>query len=295
MSLIERAVARLSASGRPLPSFQGPALVEEGIDAAVAVAPNVAPAARSAPALPPDRSLGAPVSLPLARMRETGLLIPAARATQTGQEFRLIKGAVLEAAIGAKSRKTPRERRIAVASALPGEGKTFCAINLAVSIVSSGEQPVLLIDADMIRPSIDRHLDVGGIGGLVDAMKDESSVFPLIRPTDIPGLHVLPAGASLAHAGEYLASRRIAQLLDAISAVYPEWIVVLDTPPLLAVTEVRSLIKHVGQVLLVVEAGGTTRRSIQAALATLPEGTDTRLVLNKASSQRRRYDNWYGY
>ena len=118
MSLIERAVARLSASGRPLPSFHGPALVEEGVDAPVAT--TVPPAARSAPALPPDRSLGAAVSLPLARMRETGLLIPAARATQTGQEFRLIKGAVLEAAIGAKSRKTPRERRIAVASALPG-------------------------------------------------------------------------------------------------------------------------------------------------------------------------------
>lgn len=296
MSLIERAVARLSGAGGPGITY--PPIRTSLPSADAGLAPRPGTAAAVGPAL----ALGEPVALPLARMRDAGLLTPQARATGTGREFRQIKSAVLEMAIGVRASQTPQGRRIAVASALPGEGKTFCAINLAVSIAASGEQSVLLVDADMVRPSVGQFLGLDGAPGLLDAMKSERPVFPLIRPTDVAGLHVLPAGTDAgrpgvpsSEAGEYLASRRMTAVLDSISAAFPEWIVVIDTPPILAVTETRTLIEQAGQVLLVVAAGGTPRRSIQAALAALPEGPRASLVLNKAAAQRHRHETWYGY
>lgn len=340
MSLIERAVARLSGGGgssdvayppRPAlpdaeridrprgltavgpaaaaPTIAGPAGGWPTIAAPTTAAPPpmtpmtpseiMAAAARAAAVAP---ALGEPVTLPLAEMRDAGLLIPAARATATGQEFRQVKSAVLEALAGVRASQSPQGRRIAIASSLPGEGKTYCAINLAMSIAASGEQPVLLVDADMVRPSVGQHLGLAGAPGLMDALGGELAVFPLIRPTDVAGLHVLPAGtdagrggAPSSQAGELLASRRMTAVLDAIATAFPDWIVVIDTPPLLAVTETRSLVKQAGQVLLVVAAGNTTRRSIQAALAALPEDARTSLVLNKTAVQRNRHDTWYGY
>ena len=182
-----------------------------------------------------------------------------------------------------------------VTSALPAEGKTFCAINLAISIAIGGEHPVILVDADIARPTIARQLDLEDHAGLADALAD-SRVDPrsLVLPTDLPGLSLFLAGAHRDQPVDLLASESMTSLLDRLSALYPDHVFVIDTPPLLAVTECRTLAANAGQVLLVVAAGETPRAAVQEALSQLEVCDIVGTVLNK-SPARPKAPAYYGY
>ena len=306
MNLIERAVARLGSSPRPSepvlaaradmpwPTLDADAAITSDSDKVKAISgkSHHDPAARAAGPL----NFGRPIELPLARLRDQGFLIPAARATATGQEFRLIKGPLLEKAFGTDAQRITHGERIAITSALPGEGKTFCAINLAISIAASGGRPVLLIDADVARPSVAEELGIQAPTGLIDIINGEdSNALECILPTNIDGLAILPAGKSRAHAGEGLANQSLASFLDRLSADLRDWLFIIDTPPLLAVTETRTLMQQVGQIVMVVAAGETPRRSVNAALATITGAQEVSLVLNKVPESSARLDYYYGY
>jgi exopolysaccharide/PEP-CTERM locus tyrosine autokinase len=238
---------------------------------------------------------GAKVELPEAKLKAAGLLTPSSRSNATGHEFRIIKAPILEKAFGSRHRELANARRVVVTSAVAGEGKTFCAINLAISIAVAGNRSVLLIDADVAKPAVASHLGLEPGAGLIDLLtRREHDPHKLILQTDLPGLAVLPAGRPEAHAGEYLATREMSSLLDRLSAELPQFLIVIDTPPLLAVTETRALVQQSGQTVLVVSAGTTSRALLDTALATIAGASEISTVLNKlpaiSSSLRAYYE-----
>lgn len=308
MSLIERAVARLARRD------DSPVLVPDLV-ALVSPQPdqvhNLSPrgeqvlhreglssndAGRPRPEAQVGHALGSQVELDLVRLKERGYATPDARASLTGQEFRSMKSLILEKAFGAAKQAVEHSRCVIVTSSVPSEGKTFCAINLALSVASTGDRPVLLIDADIARPAISREMGLAPSDGLIAFLTGrQPDPFRLVLPTNLATLKILPAGTAESHSGELLAGSAMATFLDRIYAGFPDHLIIVDTPPLLAVTETRSVVKHGGQVLMVVAAGETPRRSVDAALTAIPAGCDVSVILNKSRQPSEGGNYYYGY
>ena len=129
------------------------------------------------------------------RLRRNGFLSRQDERSQLAEEFRIIKRPILENAFGPPSRLIPHGNLVMVTSAAPSEGKTYCSVNLALSIAREVNRTVLLVDADVARPALPRALGLGSRLGLLDVLLDQRVSLPdvLIR-TNIPNLAVLPSG-----------------------------------------------------------------------------------------------------
>lgn len=232
------------------------------------------------------------------QLRAGNFIVPGAPVGALAEEFRLIKRQLLLAALGGKGfEKVPRGERILVCSALPNEGKTFTAVNLALSLASEKDNRVLLVDADVARPSIPDRLGFTAGPGLMDAIADpHADVEHFVIETDVPGLQVLSAGTPNRLDTEYLASARTEAVLDRLTDYDPNRIVIFDSPPALAASPASTLALSVGQTLLVVKADGTTDVAIRDALKLLAGCEHIRLVLNgaKFSSTGRSFGSYYG-
>ncbi len=197
---------------------------------------------------------------------------------------------------------TARSRRILVCSPHPGEGKTFCATNLALSIAGERDSEVVLVDADFGKPSIPALLGlallVAAPIGLMDALADpEVCIEDCVLTTDVPGLYVLPAGNRTASDSEYLASERTADVLERLTLGAPNRIVIFDSPPALAATPAAELAKYCGQALVICRADKTGQSALEDALSLLSACPDIKLLLNSAnfSPSGRRFGDYYGY
>jgi exopolysaccharide/PEP-CTERM locus tyrosine autokinase len=198
-------------------------------------------------------------------------------------------------AIGRGTPKLPHGQLIMVASAMPGEGKTFTSLNLAFSMSLEKDAHVLLVDADVAKPHVSRLLGLAEEPGLLDALADPVlDAEALVMGTDVPNLAVLPAGHREEHATELLASARMEEIMRRIAEADPARIVVFDSPPLLLTTESRALAEAAGQVVLVVRADTTPQHVVLDALSYLPEGKNIFLLLNQ-SVQGGRSGYYYGY
>ena len=230
-----------------------------------------------------------------AHLREQGLIVPEATASALREEFRIVKRQILGAA---KQRGTAVSRRVLVSSPHPGEGKTFCASNLAISMASERDSEVVLIDGDFAKPSILSTFGLPKGPGFMDCLADES-VNPedLVLGTDIPGLWVLPAGNSTNSDSEYLASERTAEVLDRLTVGAPHRIVIFDSPPALAASPAAELAKHVGQTVLVARADSTGQSALEDAVRLLSGCSDIKLLLNATqfSPSGRNFGSYYGY
>jgi len=231
------------------------------------------------------------------KLAETGFIVPGGAVTALLEEFRIVKRAVLEAArkSGANS---GRAQRVLVCSPLPGEGKTFCATNLALAIAAEKDSDVLLVDADFAKPSVLSVLGLSGGKGLMDALADPSvAIEDCVIKTDIAGFHVLPAGTSTSSDSEYLTSRRTAEVLERLTEGAPDRLVIFDSPPALAASPAAELAKHVGQAVLVARADTTGRSAMEDALQLLGSCRDIKLLLNDShfSPSGRRFGAYYGY
>jgi Mrp family chromosome partitioning ATPase len=233
------------------------------------------------------------------RLRENGLIVPEGSVTALLEEFRIVKRQLLVQAAELRRQKAdPRAQRVLISSPHPGEGKTYCATNLALSIAAEKESDVLLVDADFAKPSILSALGLPGGPGLMDALMDETAdVVDFVLGTDIPGLWVLPAGDATTNDSEYLTSARAAKVFDRLTQNAPNRMVIFDSPPALAASPAAELAKYVGQVLMIVRADSTGQGALEDAVSLLSACPNIQLLLNGAqfSPSGRRFGTYYGY
>jgi len=307
MSLIERAVdrlgitratpriARIARAPEPPDDDTRPLAAAPILEAVLARAASPATASvtrRPESAAPPARS--APIPIDMATLRTRGFVTPDAGITAIGQEFRVIKRPLLANAFGKGIEAVRNGCRVMVTSAFPGEGKSFCAINLAMSIAAERDHHVLLVDADVARPSVPRQLGIESGPGLMDWLLDRApDLDRLVRPTAVDKLSLLLSGRQHPNATELLASDEMGRLVEELSTRYPDRIVIFDSPPLLVTTESRVLASYMGQIVMVVEAGRTPRDAVSEALATVEATGIVGVVLNKA--RETRAGGYYGY
>lgn len=234
------------------------------------------------------------VVLDLARLAAAGIVTPDAPRSQTADEFRVIKRPLIANALGKSATQIERANLIMVTSAVPGEGKTFTATNLAMSIAMEVDTRVLLVDADVANPSLLTVLGLKEPKGLMDALTDSKvDLADVLLRTNVDRLSVLPAGRSHRRATEHLASDAMERLIADLASRYPDRIVLFDAPPLLATTEARALATHMGQIVVVVEADRTTHSALKQALALLEDCPVVLTMLNKSAGSH--VGTYYGY
>lgn len=235
--------------------------------------------------------------LDLVRLKAAGLITPEAERSQIAEEFRMIKRPLLKNAFGQGAPLVENGNLIMVSSGFPSEGKTFTSINLALSIASEMDHTVLLIDADVARPSVTSYFGIDTGPGLVDYLLGEQpDLSTLLIKTDIPKLTLLPAGKRHHHSTELLASESMRNLLEELSIRYPDRVIIFDSPPLLVTSEASVLASLVGQIVIVVESEKTTQTALKEALSLLDPDKSIGLVLNKSRQPfGSEYGTYYGY
>ena len=233
----------------------------------------------------PERRDSPDIEIDLAGLQRQGIMVPGEIRTELVEEFRLIKRPLLDNAFQQRGKITvERGRMVMLTSSWPREGKTFCTLNLALSIALEVGRTVLLVDADVARPSVPGVLGIEADLGLMDVLTDPAVRLPdVMLRTQFPGLTVLPAGRQHRQSTELLASAAMSDLLEEMYTRYEDRVILFDTPPLLASSEPSVLANQMGQVVLVVEAESTAQAAVSRA-TNLLAGCDVVLtLLNKAS------------
>lgn len=225
-------------------------------------------------------------------LHANGLIIPEEPVTGLLEEFRIVKRELLA---DARASGTAASRRILVSSPHPGEGKTYCATNLAIALAAERDIEVVLVDADVINPSVTRRLGLEPAAGLMDTLADPRlDPEDFVSPTDIEGLFVMQAGTGSSRDAEYLTSARTGEVLSRLTRGAPNRILIFDTPPALAASPAAELAAHVGQALLVVRADETSKAALDDARQLLSACPDIKLLLNAAqfSPSGRRFGDY---
>ncbi|MEO0421514.1 MAG: XrtA-associated tyrosine autokinase [Pseudomonadota bacterium] len=245
----------------------------------------------------PRRSNVPRLDLPIAALRESGLMPDERETRRIEDQYRRIKRPLLANAFGINVPRLENGNLIMVASSLPGEGKSFTSFNLAMSIAHELDRTVLLVDADVAKPHISRALQMQDQPGLIDLISDPTiDLQDVILPTSMDSMRFLPAGPIHRHSTELLASTRTAQLVEELGQRYPDRVIVFDTPPLIPTTEAQAMAHLMGQIVVVVHAGHTPQNAVMQALETIEGTGEISLVLNKTrTAWGDEYGSSYGY
>ncbi len=227
-------------------------------------------------------------------LKEQGFLVPDDQQQRVAEQYRLIKRPLLDNAAAISAHRGSGANLILVASALPGDGKTFNCINLAMSMATEKDMTVVLVDADVAKPHISSLFGLSNEPGLIDLLADEQMrLKDVVVPTAVQGLSILPAGKMNVHAPELLASQRMEAVTRALSESAPGRIVIFDSSPMLVRSEARILAKLAGQIVMIVAAGRTPQHAVLEALESMDEDKAINLVLNRAA--RASTGEAYGY
>lgn len=234
----------------------------------------------------------------IGQLREKNMLVPGTKlGPEIRNEYRRIKRPLLSNAFGKTASLVDKGNLIMVTSSVPGEGKTYNSINLALAFAQERDITVLLVDCDVTKQGVSRMLGVEKRRpDLTDLLASESlSVGEALLRTDVPGLVLLPAGKPHEFITEMVASQRMTSLVDELATRYHDRIVIFDAPPLLSTPESQVLAGLVGQVVFVIEAGETPFTIVQEALGMLPKEKAIGLLLNKSESISNRGGYYYNY
>ncbi|HRD94835.1 MAG TPA: XrtA-associated tyrosine autokinase [Rubrivivax sp.] len=300
-SLIEQAALRLEQlrqAGVTVPDQGAGADAEPVRPASAGSAGGLSQPGRPSLSAPPTRPTSEPqpvskqIQMDLAMLAAAGLVTPDAPRSHLADQYRVLKRPLIANAMGKGAAQLKHSNLIMVTSALPGEGKSFTAINLAMSMAAELDHTVMLVDADVARPSVLRMLGLRPAPGLLDLLERKAEVADVLLRTNVDKLTLLPSGTPHPKATEMLASEAMTKLLDDMATRYPDRIILFDSPPLLLTTESRVLATHMGQVVMVVHAGRTLQASVQEALSTIEACPVKLMVLNKARGEGA---GGYGY
>lgn len=310
LDLAQRVAERLRASAGGAPAKMPPVVPAPTISkvvlpvadasgenpVAIAAGPQPIKAARSAlpPADPNDPRF---LHIDLRKLYSEGYVSPDGVSNRIAEEFRIIKRPLLLKAFPRSGVKDPKSHVIMITSAKPGEGKTFTAINLGMSIASEPDLNVLLIDTDSHNQDMEQRLGIKDRPGLIDVLAGNSlSISDVILRTNVPNFSVVPCGQRHAMETELLASQRMVELVDDIARRYPDRVIIFDTVPALASSVAGVLALHVGQAVLVIEAESTQRKDVEEAIALISGCKSVSLMLNKCRYQNSGSANYYyGY
>jgi exopolysaccharide/PEP-CTERM locus tyrosine autokinase len=230
-------------------------------------------------------------------LEQNSMLTPTLKDGQQAEEYRLIKRPLLSNASGRNASIVDRGNVIMVTSALPGEGKTYTSINLAISMTAERDRSILVIDCDVVKHSLSTMFGLDDRKGLIDVLLDpEVTIDDVIVSTDISSLKIIPAGSASNFSTELLASDQMGQIMDEMAGRYTDRLLLFDSPPLLMTSQSVILAGHAGQILIVVEEGVTPKKAVIEAISKLDESKIIGTVLNKRSRMNRsdQYGGYYG-
>ena len=316
-SLAERIAGRINVNG-PMPSEPSP---RPALTAATPSAPTNAgqpptaplrkekPAATKAPVQPspnaapdatttPDEVYEPDLVINFKRLQAAGIITPNSVRTDTTEEFRVIKRQLMKATFNEDGKVRGHNGNvIMVTSSIPHEGKSFISLNLAMSLSMERDLYVLLVDGDNHRHGLSTMLEAEKTKvGLVDLLFDKSlRMRDIIQRTNVPNLSVIPAGQPHPQAAEFMASKGMVNLMDDLAQRYPDRLIIIDTPPVLASTEGVVLSSHVGHVIVVVEKDYTSKRQLRRSLEMLDGCENISCILNMETSDQRFTEYAYGY
>jgi len=309
MSIIEKAANKLGSVPEqdvihPISAQAAPAVSESMIEGALnkqrSMAPENLVAAQTEPVhvsaqTTTEAGSSQFQSINLARLHRMGVVAPDAEKSQIAEEFRIIKRPLIANAFGQGAARVKNGNMIMITSSLPGEGKSFCAINLAISMALEMDRTVLLVDADVAKPRVPEYLGIHADLGLLDVLQDKNlKLSDVMIKTDIAKLTILPAGRTYKRATELLASEAMTRLVEDIGNRYPDRIILFDSPPILATSEASVLATHMGQIVMVVEAERTSQEAVREALSHIQSCEVVNMLLNKATPTPGA-DYYYGY
>lgn len=293
-------VAELSEGpGKAPERSSSPAAAHSGFAPTIPVDPGPARVAHlRAPVRPPPAEPRHWARIDLDRLGELGYIIPERDRSELAEQFKHLKRGLFKSIRSKEQPVQSRGTAIMVSSALPGEGKTFCSINLAISMAMEIDTSVILIDADVVRPSLLARLGIEHEGaGLLDLLSQEDAELPdALLATNVPKLTIMSSGQPRRRSTEWLASDSMTMLLERLAREYPDHVVIFDAPPLLLTSESAVLAGKVGQVVMVVEAGKTRSSAVREAFDMVKHCPTVLPVLNKGEqgSESRRYGYYYG-
>ena len=307
LDLIQRAAKRLVSGGEIVGEGLQPAReadsspdVFAGIRLTNRQSFQPEPAAPGFAASPPSASIqqaaAPPIRLNYSEFRRRGMITPENTGASVTFEFRAIKRKLLANARGANSNAFTKNM-IMVTSALPGEGKTFTATNLALSLAAERDLHVLLIDGDVIKPTIGTLFEPPAETGLTDLLSGNCNDLGNVmhRCGDVPNLSVVFAGKYDKRAPELISSRRTADIFLEISQRYQDRIVIIDTPPVLGSAEPANLAMYMHQIVVVVAAGAANRSQLQTALENVSACPNISMIFNKAPQWHKAGADAYYY
>jgi exopolysaccharide/PEP-CTERM locus tyrosine autokinase len=299
MSIVEKAAEKLKAlqpeqvahpGHAPAPHFES---VAAGTGTTIERLPE-----RTREVAPPPPETEPPCHVDSGVLRRAGLLPAGEEANdRLADELRRIKRPLLDNVTGKGARPASHPERIVITSAAPGEGQTFTAVNLALSLARDPDFEVLLVDGDIPKGDITRLFGLGERPGLMDVLADDSRrPADVIVRTDVPNLLVVPTGERNALAAELFGSLRMQYVLEEFGGRSRRRLVVFDSSPLLAVSEAQVLVSHMGQVVVVVAAGRTHRHALASALESMNDSQYVGLILNmsRLPAMENHYDRYYG-
>jgi protein-tyrosine kinase len=285
MSVIENTLKRLQ--GQRPPGSPAAAADPKGYGTVIAAG---AAKRRESPAegAPPEQA----IAIDQNALRAAGMLPPVHQEHEIAQQYRRIKRPLINNALGRGVTQLASGNIIMMTSAVPGEGKTFMSLNLALSMRLEEDVTVLLVDGDVVNPRLTQILGLESRPGLLDLVRDPAlSAESTILATDLPGLCFLPAGRQEANATELVASARMHQVVSRLGSDNPARLVLFDSAPLLVTTESQALAHFAGQVVMVVQADQTPQHVVFDALETLADDKPVFLVLNQTT--RHSHSGYY--
>ncbi len=203
----------------------------------------------------------------------------------------------LKTTLGRQGAVRSGRRVLVVTSCVSGEGKSLTAINLAVTMAQDTDRGVLLIDADLRRPSLAGYLGIEEGAGLSGCLRSGTPVRSAVIGTVVPRLEILPAGQAVRNPVELLASPSLGAVLEELKARRPDQMIVIDTPPILPFAETQALAARADGILFVVREGAVTTHELQDALENIDERKLLGVVFNNVTAQgtQRRYAHYYRY
>mgnify|MGYP006140203587 FL=1 len=288
MSIIEKALSKQNAVQqlRQQDIVAEPAVLPASATSEPIVEQHVAPAVQKAQS-------NANIELDLAMLESNNFVSLSSERRLINEEYRVIKRKLINNAFGALSQTLKHPNLILVSSSRPGEGKTFSAINLALSIALEQDKTVLLVDSDVLRPSVSKTLKLQHHIGLTDyLLADDVRVSDIMLSTNVDRLKIITAGRPHHLSTELLASERMMQLASEFATRYKDRIVIFDAPPLLGVNETAVMASMCGQAVIVVEENKTKLAEIEQAVSLLPTDIAVGFLINKA---HRNQGKGYGY